>query len=147
MPLLLPLPPPLPPPPVIPHPRQNHLLAALALPEFDRLLPHLALVELRLGEVVCEAGAPVHNVYFPTTAILSSQYSFEDGGASEVAGIGNEGVLGLSLFMGGQTTISRTVVQTGGHGYRLPAGILMAEFQRTGAVFRLLLRHTQALIA
>ena len=129
------------------HPRQNQLLGALMDAEFDRLLPHLELVPMRLGEVLCESGDPVRYVHFPTTSIISMQYALENGAASEIAGIGREGVLGLSLFMGGRHTTSRAVVQTGGVGYRLKAGVLMDEFDLTGPVFRLLLRHTQALIA
>jgi CRP-like cAMP-binding protein len=128
-------------------PRQNHLLGALLAGEFDRLEPHLELVPMRLGEVLCETGDTVRHVHFPTTAIVSMQYALEGGGSSEIAGVGNEGLLGLSLFMGGRHTTSRAVVQTGGHGYRLQASVLMGEFDRTGPAFRLLLRHTQALIA
>lgn len=129
------------------HPHQNHLLAALQPAEFDRLAPHLELVPLRLGDVLCESGDLVRHAHFPTTAILSMQYGLEDGASSEIAGLGNEGVLGLPLYMGGRHTTSRVVVQTGGHGYRVPAAVLMDEFDRTGPLFRLLLRHTQALIA
>ncbi len=129
------------------HPHQNHLLAALQPAELERLAPHLQIVALRLGEVLCESGDPIRHLHFPTTAIISLQYALADGGSSEVAGLGNEGVLGLPLFMGGERSAQRAVVQTGGHGYRLPADALMAEFNRNGPLFRLLLRHTQALIA
>ena len=127
-------------------PNQNHLLAALLDAEYSRLLPHLELVPMLLGDVLHESGAKLQYVYFPTTAIVSLQYLLENGSSSEIAGVGNEGVLGISLFMGGNTTPSRAVVQTGGHGYRLKAGLLLEEFNRTGPVLRLLLRYTQALI-
>ena len=130
-----------------PHsPTQNHLLAALPAAEFGRLSPHLELVPMPLGEALYESGGHLQHVYFPTTSIVSLHYVLEDGGSSEIAGVGNEGVLGISLFMGGDTTPSRAVVQTGGHGYRLKSHILMEEFNRAGPVQRLLLRYTQALI-
>jgi CRP-like cAMP-binding protein len=127
-------------------PNQNHLLAALLDAEFDRLAPHLELIPLLLGDVLCESGDKLDYVYFPTTAIISLHYLLEDGGSSEIAGVGNEGVLGISLFMGGGTTPSRAVVQTRGFGYRLPVRILLEEFNRAGPVMRLLLRYTQALL-
>ena len=127
-------------------PNQNHLLAALLDAEFDRLAPHLELVPMLLGDVLYESGGKLRHVYFPTTSIISIHYLLENGGSSEIAGVGNEGVLGISLFMGGDTTPSHAVVQTGGHGYRLKASILMEEFNRAGPVLRLLLRYTQALI-
>ena len=127
-------------------PNQNHLLAALLDAEFNRLSPHLELVSLKLGDVLAESGSKTDYLYFPTTAIISLHYLLENGGSSEIAGVGNEGVLGISLFMGGDTTPSRAVVQTGGFGYRIPARILMEEFDRAGPVLRLLLRYTQALI-
>ncbi|MGV8899139.1 MAG: Crp/Fnr family transcriptional regulator [Burkholderiaceae bacterium] len=127
-------------------PNQNHLLAALLKAEFDRLSPHLELVPMLLGDVLYESGGKVQHVYFPTTSIVSLHYLLENGGSSEIAGVGNEGVLGVSLFMGGDTTPSRAVVQTGGYGYRLKAQILMEEFYRAGPVLRLLLRYTHTLI-
>lgn len=127
-------------------PSQNHLLAALLDAEFDRLSPHLELIPMLLGDVLYESGGKLQHVYFPTTSIVSLHYLLENGGSSEIAGVGNEGVLGVSLFMGGDTTPSRAVVQTGGHGYRLKANILMEEFYRAGPVLRLLLRYTHALI-
>jgi CRP-like cAMP-binding protein len=127
-------------------PNQNHLLAALLDAEFDRLSPHLELVPMRLGDVLYESGGKLAHVYFPTTSVVSLHYLLENGGSSEIAGVGNEGVLGISLFMGGDSTPSRAIVQTGGFGYRLPARILMEEFNRAGAVMRLLLRYTQALM-
>ncbi|MET3119563.1 CRP-like cAMP-binding protein [Undibacterium sp. GrIS 1.8] len=128
------------------HPSQNHLLAALLDAEYDRLSPHLELVPMLLGDVLYEPGGKLAHVYFPTTSIISLHYLLEDGGASEIAGVGNEGVVGVSLFMGGNSTPSRAIVQTGGHAYRLKADILMAEFNRAGPVLRLLLRYTQALL-
>jgi CRP-like cAMP-binding protein len=127
-------------------PNQNHLLAALLDAEFDRLSPHLESIPLKLGDVLCESGGKLDYVYFPTTAIISLHYLLENGGSSEIAGVGNEGILGVSLFMGGGSTPSRAVVQTGGYGYRLPVRILMEEFNRAGPVMRLLLRYTQALL-
>jgi CRP-like cAMP-binding protein len=127
-------------------PNQNFLLAALLDAEFNRLSPHLELVSLKLGDVLAESGSKTAYLYFPTTAIISLHYLLENGGSSEIAGVGNEGVLGISLFMGGDTTPSRAVVQTGGFGYRIPARFLVEEFDRAGPVMRLLLRYTQALI-
>ena len=127
-------------------PNQNHLLAALLDAEFDRLAPHLELIPMPLGDVIYESGGKLNYVYFPTTSIVSLHYLLENGGSSEIAGVGNEGVLGISLFMGGDTTPSRAVVQTGGFGYRLRSAVLMEEFNRAGPVLRLLLRYTQALI-
>ena len=127
-------------------PNQNHLLAALLDAEFDRLSPFLELVPMKLGDVLHESGGKLQHVYFPTTAIVSIHYLLENGGSSEIAGVGNEGVLGISLFMGGNTTPSRAIVQTGGFGYRLPVAVLLEEFNRAGPVMRLLLRYTQALL-
>lgn len=127
-------------------PNQNHLLAALLDTEFDRLAPYLELVPMLLGDVLYESGGKLQYVYFPVTAIVSLHYLLENGGSSEIAGVGNEGLVGISLFMGGDTTPSRAIVQTGGHGYRLKAHILLEEFNRAGPVLRLLLRYTQALI-
>ena len=127
-------------------PNQNHLLAALLDAEFDRLTPHLEPIMMRLGDVLYESGGKLAHVYFPTTAIVSLHYVLENGNSSEIAGVGNEGVLGISLFMGGETTPSRAVVQTAGHGYRLKSHILMEEFNRADSVMRLLLRYTQAML-
>jgi len=127
-------------------PNQNHLLSALLEAEYARLAPHLEPIMMRLGDVLYESGGQLSHVYFPTTAIVSLHYVLENGNSSEIAGVGNEGVLGISLFMGGNTTPSRAVVQTGGHGYRLKSHILMEEFNRAGPVMRLLLRYTQALL-
>jgi CRP-like cAMP-binding protein len=125
---------------------QNHLLAAFPAAEYERLAPHLELVAMPLGEVLCESGARMAHVYFPTTAIVSLLYVLEDGASAEIAVVGNEGILGISLFMGGNTTPSRAVVRSAGHGYRLKAHLLQEEFGRSGPVMRLLLRYTQALI-
>jgi len=127
-------------------PNQNRLLAALLDAEYARLFPHFELVPMLQGDVLYESGDQLQHVYFPTTSIFSLHYLLENGGSSEIAGVGNEGVLGVSLFMGGHSTLSRTVVQTGGHGYRLKSHILMEEFNRSGTVMCLLLRYTQALI-
>jgi len=127
-------------------PNQNYLLAALPTAEFERVAPHLELVAMPLGEVLYEFSSQLQHVYFPTTAIVSMHYVMENGASSEIAGVGNEGVLGISLFMGGNTTPSRAIVQTAGHGYRLKARLLMEEFNRSGVMQHLLLRYTQALI-
>jgi len=127
-------------------PDQNHLLAAMPTAEFERLVAHLELVSMPLGDVLCESGGKLQHVYFPTTAIVSLQYVMENGASSEVAGVGNEGLLGISLFMGGETTPTQAIVQTGGHGYRIKTALMMAEFNRSGPVMRLLLRYTQALL-
>jgi CRP-like cAMP-binding protein len=129
-----------------PDPNDNHLLAALPAEEFARLAPHLERVPLKLGDVLCQPGAVMQYAYFPTSAIVSLHYVMADGAAAEVAGVGNEGMVGISLFMGGQTTLNGAVVQTAGEGYRLPARLLMQEFNRSGLMLRLLLRYTQALI-
>jgi CRP-like cAMP-binding protein len=129
-----------------PHsPNQNHLLAALPTAEFDRLLSNLELVPLRLGDLLCESGNQLQHAYFPTSAIVSLPYVMENGATVEIAGVGNEGMLGISLFMGGQTTLTRAVVQTAGHGYRIRSRLLTEEFNRFGSLLRLLLRYTQAL--
>jgi len=127
-------------------PNQNHLLSALPTAEFERLVPHLELAPLPLGEILFEPGGQLQHAYFPTTAIISLLYVMESGASSESAGVGNEGVLGISLFMGGETTTSSAVVKSGGHAYRLQRGALMREFNRAGLLQRLLLRYTQALI-
>jgi CRP-like cAMP-binding protein len=125
---------------------QNHILAAFPAAEYDRVSPHLELIEMPLGEVLYESGGQLQHVYFPTTSIVSLQFVLEDGASAEIAVVGNEGILGISLFMGGNTTPSRAVVRSAGHGYRLKAELLQKEFNRAGPVMRLLLRYTQALI-
>ena len=130
-----------------PHnPKQNHLLAALPADEFARLSPHLELVPMPLGEALYESGGRLQHVYFPTTSIVSLLYVLADGASPEIAIVGNEGILGISLFMGGETTPSRAVVQSAGYGYRLKAQLLKQEFNRARPVLHLLLRYTQALI-
>jgi CRP-like cAMP-binding protein len=130
-----------------PHsPSQNHLLAALPAAEFGRLSAHLELVPLLLGDAVYEPGGQMRHVYFPTTAIVSLLYVLESGASAEIAGVGNEGVVGISLFMGGNSTPSSAVVQTAGHAYRLKAELLKNEFNRFGPTMDLLLRYTQGLI-
>ncbi|PXW26407.1 Crp/Fnr family transcriptional regulator [Paraburkholderia caballeronis] len=124
----------------------NHLLAVLPLAEWSRLSPHLVLVDMPLGQVVYESGDRLNSVYFPTTSIVSLLYVMADGASAEIAIVGNEGVVGVALFMGGETTPSRAVVQSAGKAYRLEARILKEEFHRAGPVQRLLLRYTQALI-
>ena len=130
----------------LPNPKQNHLLAALPDDVFARLLPDLELVSMRLGDVLYESGCQLSYVYFPTTAIVSMHHVMENGASAEIAGIGNEGILGISLFMGGNNTPSLATVQTAGQGYRLRGSLMMAEFNRAGPMMRLLLRYTQALM-
>jgi CRP-like cAMP-binding protein len=127
-------------------PRQNRLLAVVPDAEFERWLPQLEAMDMPLGTVLYESGGQVPHVYFPTTSIVSLLYVMEDGASAEIAVVGNEGIVGISLFMGGQTTPSRAVVQSGGQGFRLNAKLLMSEFNRGGPVLHLLLRYTQALI-
>jgi len=127
-------------------PSQNFLLAALPTVDFERLAQHLELVPMLLGESMYEPGIELQHVYFPTTAIVSLLYVLESGASAEIAGVGNEGVLGISLFMGGNTTPSSAVVQSAGHGYRLSGKLLRDEFKRAGLMQRLLLRYTQALL-
>ncbi|MGR8998254.1 MAG: Crp/Fnr family transcriptional regulator [Gammaproteobacteria bacterium] len=127
-------------------PKQNHLLAALPAEVFERLSPHLELISMPLGDVLYEAGGQLQHVYFPSTAIISLHYIVESGASAEIAGVGNEGVLGISLFMGGNTTTSLATVQTAGYAYRLKGRLMMEEFNRAGPLMRLMLRYTQALI-
>lgn len=127
-------------------PTCNHLLNALPQEDFDRLEPYLESVELKLGEVLYESGDQMRHAYFPTTAIVSLLYVLENGSSAEIAVVGNEGILGISLFMGGYTTPSRAVVQSKGNAYRLKANVLLDEFNRGGPSHDLLLRYTQALI-
>ena len=127
-------------------PRQNHLLAALPDEEFARLQPHMELVAMPLGHSLYESGTQMRHVYFPTTSIVSLLCVMEDGASAEIAVVGNEGIVGVSLFMGGETTPSRAVVQSAGFGYRLKGQLLKEEFFRAGPMQRLLLRYTQALI-
>jgi CRP-like cAMP-binding protein len=128
------------------NPRQNHLLAALPAEEQPRIFSHLELVPMPLGAAVCEPGMAMRHVYFPTTSIISLLYVMEDGASAEIAVVGNEGIVGVSLFMGGETTTSRAVVQSAGHAYRLTGQLLKEAFFRAGPMQRLLLRYTQALL-
>lgn len=127
-------------------PRTNQLLAALPDDEWARWLPNLELVEMPLGKVLYESGIRLSHVYFPITSIVSLLYVMEDGASAEIAVVGYEGVVGVSLFMGGESTTSRAVVQSAGQGYRLKSHLMMKEFNRAGPVLHLLLRYTQALI-
>ena len=127
-------------------PIKNHLLAALPHAEAQRWLPLLEPVDLPLGEVLYESGITLSHVYFPTTAIISLLYVMENGASAEIAVVGNEGIVGISLFMGGESTSSRAVVQSAGKGFRLKAQLMKQEFNRAGPVLHLLLRYTQALI-
>jgi CRP-like cAMP-binding protein len=127
-------------------PLQNHLLAALPAADFERLVPHLEDVPMPLGDALYEPDSQLRHAYFPTTSIVSLYYVTKSGAAAETAGVGNEGVVGVSLFMGGDTTPSSAMVRTAGYGYRLERRLLKQEFDRTGAMQRLLLRYTQALV-
>jgi len=130
-----------------PHsPNQNHLLANLPSEDYERLLPHLELMPLPLGCSLYESGVQMRHVYFPTNAIISLLYVMEDGSSAEIAVVGNEGVVGVSLFMGGETTPSRAVVQSAGFAYRLKGQLMKDEFFLAGPMQRLLLRYTQALL-
>jgi CRP-like cAMP-binding protein len=128
------------------NPRQNHLLAALPRIELERLTPDLELISMPLGDVLYESGSQMGHVYFPTTSIVSLLYVMEDGASAEIAVVGNEGIIGVALFMGGETTPSRAVVQSAGHAYRLGGQLLKREFTRSAAMQHLLLRYTQALL-
>src|SRR6202050_2162428 len=132
---------------IVPHEiGQNSLLAALPSCVVDSWLPHLESVEMRAGEVVYEPGATLNQVYFPTTAIVSLLYVLRNGASAEIAVVGYEGIVGVSLFMGGMSTPSRAVVQSGGKGLRLQAEVLQKQFNLAGPFLHLLLRYTQALI-
>jgi CRP-like cAMP-binding protein len=130
----------------VPDPRHNRLLAALPDAEWAHWLPQLEAVDLPLGKVLYESGRKLTHVVFPTSSIVSLLYVMENGASAEIAVVGNEGLVGISLFMGGESTTSRAVVQSAGQGLRLNAGVMMAEFNRAGPVLHLLLRYTQALI-
>ncbi len=127
-------------------PRQNQLLAALSAVELKRMRPHLEAVEMELGEVVYESGRSLSHVYFPTTSIVSLLYVLASGASAEIAIVGHEGVVGVSLFMGGATTPNRAVVQSAGSAYRLPAQFIQEEFRRGGTMQHLMLRYTQSLL-
>lgn len=127
-------------------PRQNRLLAALPDAEWVRWAPHLEPIDMPLGKVLYESGSRLSHVYFPTTSIVSLLYVMEDGASAEIAVVGNDGIVGISLFMGGQSTTSRALVQSAGLGFRLKADLMLQEFNRAGPALHLLLRYTQALI-
>uniref|UniRef100_E6QV46 HTH crp-type domain-containing protein n=1 Tax=mine drainage metagenome TaxID=410659 RepID=E6QV46_9ZZZZ len=131
---------------ILHNPNQNLLLAALPLAEFQRISPDLELVIMPLGEVLYESGDRLLYIWFPTTAVVSLHCEMESGAAAEIAGVGHEGVVGIALFLGGNTTPNRAIVQTAGHGYRLNARALMVEFNLAGPMMRLMLRYTQALV-
>src|SRR5438094_1857675 len=127
-------------------PKDNRLLAAMPRPEYQQIVRSLERVPMPLGQSVYESGEAQGFVYFPTTSIVSLLYVLADGATAEIAVTGNEGLVGIALFMGGETTPSRAVVQSAGHGYRLRAKLLKKEFERGGPLQHLLLRYTQALI-
>jgi CRP-like cAMP-binding protein len=127
-------------------PEQNHLLAALLPAERERIYPHLRLVEMPLGKVLYESGDVLRHVYFPVDSIVSLLYVLADGASAEISVVGNEGLIGIALFMGGETTPSRAIVQSAGHAFRLAGQLLKDEFHRNGPMQLLLLRYTQALI-
>ncbi|HSQ11163.1 MAG TPA: Crp/Fnr family transcriptional regulator [Burkholderiaceae bacterium] len=130
----------------LPDLRDNHLLAALPDPELWRLAPRLHPVPLQPGQVLYESGSTISHAYFPTTALISSLYEFDDGTSAETAITGNEGMIGIAVFMGGESRLGRAVVLTAGHAFRLGAQALKDEFHRTGPLMHLLLHYTQALI-
>jgi CRP-like cAMP-binding protein len=130
----------------LPHPRDNHILAALPPQERERLFPHLKLVTMPLGMVLYESGAALRHIYFPTDSIVSLLYVMRDGASAEIAVVGKEGAVGVSLFMGGETTPSRALVQSAGHAYRLTGKRLKVEFNRHGSMLQVLLRYTQSLL-
>ena len=127
-------------------PERNHLLAALSGPARERIYPHLRLVPMPLGKVLYEPGDALRHVYFPVNSIVSLLYVLEDGASAEISVVGNEGLIGVALFMGGETTPSRAIVQSSGHAYRLVGTRLKDEFHLNGEVQLLLLRYTQALL-
>ena len=129
-----------------PDPRENRLLAVLEDSDFERIAPHLELVSMPLGYVLYESGEKLDWVFFPTDTIVSLLYVMEDGASAEIAVVGKEGVVGIAIFLGGQTMPNRAVVQSAGQAYRLKGAILTQEFNRSGAVQHLLLRYTLALL-
>ena len=131
---------------VSPAPRQNHLLAALPHEQWERWRQHLEYVEMQLGEVLYEPGTTLTHAYFPITAIVSLLYVMKNGESAEIAIVGSEGMVGVSLFMGGDSTSSRALIQSAGGAYRLNAQLMKQEFNRGGPVLHLFLRYTQALM-
>lgn len=128
------------------NPKQNNLLSGLPSEDYERILPHLELIPMPLGMAVCEAGVEMDYVYFLTSSIVSQLYESRDGTATETAVIGHEGIVGVTLFMGGGTSLNRAVVKSAGYGFRMKAKVLKDEFYRGGALQSLLLRYTQALL-
>jgi CRP-like cAMP-binding protein len=126
--------------------KQNLLLAALSAAELKKIRRHLELVDMPLGAVVYESGRPLDHVYFPTTCIVSLLYVLENGASAEIAVVGYEGMVGVSIFMGGGTTPSRAVVQSAGEAYRLPSAVMKEQFERVASMQHLMLRYTQSLI-
>lgn len=129
-----------------PHPQQNHLLAALSPEVQERLFPYLELVQLPLRALLYESKRPMRHVYFPTDSIVSLQYMMENGASTAISVVGNEGLLGITLFLGGESTPSRSMVQSAGYAFRLPQRRVKEEFNRHGQLLMLMLRYTQALI-
>ena len=127
-------------------PQHNHLLAALTAEAHNRLLPHLELITLPLGKVLYESGDTLRYVYFPTDSIVSLLYVMESGASAEISVVGNEGITGIALFMDGESTTSRAIVQSEGHAYRLKSQYLKDEFNRHGELMELMLRYTQSLL-
>jgi CRP-like cAMP-binding protein len=132
--------------PPAPSPLQNHILEALPLAERERLFPHLKLVALPLGTVLYESGVPLRYVYFPVDCVISLLYVLENGASAEISVVGREGLVGVSLFIGSETTSSRAIVQSGGSAYRLTGRRLMQESERRGELLHILLRYTQSLL-
>jgi len=128
------------------HPQQNHILDALPQPERERLFPHLKLVTLPLGKVLYESGDTLRHIYFPIDSIVSLLYVLKNGESAEIAVVGNDGALGVALFMGGETTTNRAIVQSAGSAYQLTGARLKEEFERHGETLHILLRYTQALL-
>src|SRR6187397_2206533 len=129
-----------------PNPRDNHILDALPDEERDRLFPYLSFVSMPLGKVLYESGETLKHIYFPTDSIVSLLYVMKDGASAEIAVVGNEGAIGVALFMGGETTPSRAIVQSAGSAFRLEGKRLKQEFNRHGQMLHVLLRYTQSLI-
>ena len=129
-----------------PNPRDNHILDALPDEERERLFPHLSFVSMPLGKVLYESGESLKHIYFPTDSIVSLLYVMKDGASAEIAVVGNDGAIGVALFMGGETTPSRAIVQSAGSAYRLEGKRLKLEFSRHGQMLHVLLRYTQSLI-
>lgn len=131
----------------VPHPRQNHLLAALPESDFGRIIPSLELIDLQLGRALYESGRPFTNVYFPISSIVSLLYVLENGASAEISVVGNEGIVGIALFMGGESMPNRAIVQSAGKAFRLDGQTLKQEFGRSGAFQHLLMRYTLALFS